>query len=1424
MVRRPWIILVTLIVLSLAFAGLVTFRYINRSNVLRDRILEELTAIDGDFSIENASAQPGNLVLRNVSFRTPDSSLQVDIGQVSVRVEVMNMLFHRGDVTSVVTSISLEQPEITYWIDRGGSAENDESESVAPPDLNVLSELERIILIDGSFTLKTGRDDAWVTVWDVEGWVNRMMDERLNLNLSAALGTDTTRHIEINGFATLEDLAANARIDINQIDLSTVVLPESSPVYGLDGLFDFHADLNWDSTGWDADAHFQIDDATAWVDESGGLLIDRINLQGRVEDKLATTSGSVRFEGDDATIQASLALDSTMWLDGTTTIPDVHIGRHLGTFAKLKPKLQPQGTVTANGHLTGDLNTGELNLTAVATGDELWTEVGPFRDIHLDFSWDNQLWELRFDSLYTHWYGLDIVGDGRFRPSLPVEFLVEGDFTGQGERWNLPEWVEPITSKRAEGKVLIRKLEDEDFVVSGEARVRNGSNPAFGEFRGRYGRYSYNATLDLYSLRLPDAHFQLSQSMDDPVRIQTTQPQLVLSWWDDRFKLPERVERMDTQATAKITGDSVSVLATIADPVTGFDLDLSGLAIVDTSGAVYTVAGYNLGFKDQFLGNGDFEFTYLDDVVTIPVFTFMDYIEAQGEVDFNQDQFNDLTARVTDLDIGYLLPILTELPDDMAAGEINGQINFDGPFKQPDIDAHFEMFDGRYGELTDYWGLLTVDTDEAGNVNLRQGALGRGNVTLFTMLGGYSIPNDNLDLYLESPGSDANILVTTLTGKKDVILGDARFRGTATGSLLRPTWTADLDLAKGVLGGIQFDDTMIRMRGISSERLGHVVFIDTARLVRPDHYELSLSGAVPLDRGAGELDLSLQGDILELLPQWSSFITNANGNGTLNWSTTIVAGKPVAARGEMQIEDGNLEFADIFPPLTTLNMDVTIDTDGLVNIRKVQGEFVNEFPFEISNLPGESDNPKRQSIHWDLPEIDLGVLKIRTHQDLGIPFRLPGISTTERYAQLSVSGKNDEWLTIAGPHDSLYVDGQLSLLSATFTYPPIVEEDEQNILQTILPREALFLDDESNGSAAETPSFINNARWDVEAYVGHDVHYERIVKGLENAPFLETFSEFLGQVVLDISLEPTEPAFPIDISGALADTSFRLSGTIVSTTGRVEFLDLIFDVERAEVTFDASSVYPLVSARAVTTVTEENFSRQMYLTLYVIDPITGERQQRGRWGEFTFVLEDEQGSSQEEVLSAMGVGISDIQGLQNRFITSGAGGIDRAVARRYLGPIERDAADWLGLDIVQFRPQLATNIVGTNPSDIWYNTAEDDQRTSVTTSNRNLFRASRVTLGKYIDRDVYISYTGQFGEEARYASVEDIQLGRLGLLQKWNLQYRIQPISPNFVIEFGWEYENVEDQNNRSAQVKYSVVFDVMELSATDLWRNSFLK
>jgi len=248
---------------------------------------------------------------------------------------------------------------------------------------------------------------------------------------------------------------------------------------------------------------------------------------------------------------------------------------------------------------------------------------------------------------------------------------------------------------------------------------------------------------------------------------------------------------------------------------------------------------------------------------------------------------------------------------------------------------------------------------------------------------------------------------------------------------------------------------------------------------------------------------------------------------------------------------------------------------------------------------------------------------------------------------------------------------------------------------------------------------------------------------------------------------------------------------------------------------------PVVSGRAVTYTVEESadpnaprYSRELYLTLYVIDPVTGQRTTRGRWGDFTFVLEDQEGSSQEQVLNALGYQAGS---LTKRATAIGAGGLERALIRRWLRPIERDIARVLGLDLVRFDPSIASYLIRDNAIGL----------DSLGLGSASQMRSSSVKLGKYVLPNLFVSYTGQLGSDPfeRYSATGIVPTSRIAFLQSWDVEYRVRPISPNLVLQGGWEYDNLAPdeagkRNNRSIRLKYTLVYDMTKVSMAKLWRD----
>lgn len=1408
--RRPWVLVVALLILALTFSIVVGIRYLNRSNRLRDDILKTFSEVPGVVSIGSATLEASTLQLSHVHYHSPDTSIVVDVRRISLRFSLSNLIKYQGGLERFVQSIAIIEPKVSYRL--GGHSTPDTS-TVELPDLSHYSFLERIIVREGTFRLSDRSGQSWASLHGIDGWVTGGHGRNVRFEVAASPFGDSLRTLTASGTVNLADLKLETKVDLARYKLANLDFPATTPIVFEDGNIDLHVRATVDSSGWQADANWMLKNGVMQVKH--GPRLEGINLTGLLEDKLVTITGDLLFEEDPASLNASISLKDTLDLKAMVDIPEGRLGKHLGTFTGLKPKNQPGGNLHARAHF--HLRAGEgWSAWATGSGRELTTPVGPFRNVSTDIHWDRQKKSLVFDRLNATWYGMAVDATASFNPGRDNRFPVDIDVNGNVDPTELPDWTHPLASKVVHGKVTLRLTPAKGWVIRSEGRVRNRGDARLGEFQGVYNRSDgYDLSLALYSAHDKDARFRFYSLKGEPVRIETVQPQLVAGWWDSTYSFSDRVKRLDITASARFDSGRVAGSADLLDDKTGFELALNGSLLHGQDTPYNGIYGYTLKRHEVLIGNGDVNFRLQDGLLDVDRFTFMDFFHATGRIDLKNREIAGLEMVVEDLDLAEVVPGLTSLPEGRVEGRINGRLSARGPFKQPVLQSHLELSEGGYGALRQYWGLLTLGSDVQGNVVIEQGAFGRAGRTMITLEGNYNIPEDDLNLSLSSPGSDASVLAQALFGKESLLDGTISLQGRVHGPILMPSWTMNLGMLDAQVAGIEFNTVSVALRGESSERLGHVLYIDEFDMSRPKHYQLQVFGAAPLTRGAGQISIVLNGAIPELLPQMTGFVKGARGTGEANWTITMVGGSAASSQGSVKVKNGSLTFAEVFPDMHDINIDMDVDLEGRATINRCEAKLGDENRrFVLGNDPGDPDDPTQLPILVKSLGLDLGVLRFRTPDADGIPMRIPGVSMTQDYANVRFTGLGDDsWFRVAGPVDSLMMRGEMTMNTADITLPPVSTKNGGN--------------GSSRPGVSKKPTgflaLLYKARWDAEVNIGRDVHYERVVSGLEKTPLLAAFSDFIGQVSVDLTLEPTEQDRPLRVHGRLVDQSFRLGGTLTSTQGTIEFLDLTFQMERGEATFDQTSLLPVVSGRAVSNVVEPgtDFSRRVYLTLYVIDPVTGEKTPRGRWGDFTLVLEDEEGSSQEQIVTALGY---DPASLRERATAIGAGGIERAVTRRWLRPIERDVARWLGLDLVRINPTIAQNLTSTDQTNL-PGQVQDSVRTKRTV---DYFRASRVTVGKYLTRDLFLSYTGQLGKDPRYTTVEDAQSGRIGLLQTWSLQYRLNAISPNFVIQGDWEYDNLADvrtaerqdklRNNRSIRLKYTFVFDVTKLRWLRVW------
>ena len=134
--------------------------------------------------------------------------------------------------------------------------------------------------------------------------------------------------------------------------------------------------------------------------------------------------------------------------------------------------------------------------------------------------------------------------------------------------------------------------------------------------------------------------------------------------------------------------------------------------------------------------------------------------------------------------------------------------------------------------------------------------------------------------------------------------------------------------------------------------------------------------------------------------------------------------------------------------------------------------------------------------------------------------------------------------------------------------------------------------------------------------------------------------------------------------------------------------------------------------------------------------------------------------------------------------------------RKWIRPIERELEVLLRLDYIRLQPTIAQHLFETQLQGL------DPGPESNVDWGAYFLRQSRLSVGKYISDDLFLTYTGLW-ESAINAQNER----HFGFLHRWNLEYRIRPISNSLLINFTYEYDSLEQLRDREIALRYSILF-----------------
>lgn len=745
-------------------------------------------------------------------------------------------------------------------------------------------------------------------------------------------------------------------------------------------------------------------------------------------------------------------------------------------------------------------------------------------------------------------------------------------------------------------------------------------------------------------------------------------------------------------------------------------------------------------------------------------------IYAQGSLDFNTGEFGLTELHISNWDVSRGVQLANPEWGERLGGILNGRVEVYGSLDDPYASINFYASSVHYMEQTGFWVVLSAEIADD-TLRVSECNMGRGVLGLVKFSGTASLDGSDLNFNLLSDRADLSDFFGIIGSNPLRLSGPLKLAASIGGSALEPTLNLDLMVTSGRLYKMPFErlEASVLMDSTTEDLL----VVKELKLVQAPDLVVSGNGTLPLRKASLNLQLKAQGNVLHIPHLIEKDIPVSEGRGEISIELGQTEGRIRLQNARLSIQNGRMKFPDVVDEIKSIQADMHLEGNRVI-IAELSGE-IDRQRFRIGNyFNATADSGQLQHLYFHGMDLDLGIITLET-SGRGLYARIPTLMLKGIKGHFRMSGKtNGEHFTFAGPIDHPLIRGKIQVSGTIITYPfPQGKKRPSAFTRAVL-------------------SVLKSARWDLDVQPERGNRYEREIQSMAGTPLLEEMSGLLTTVDISLNVNPAESK--LKVLGCMDDGTFGFLGSLISTRGTIEYLDMKFNVDRFTVEFDEHDPLPWVEGRGEAVYLDSlGQTRNIYLTLYVVDPVTGERTQRGRWGDFVFIIEDDAGSSQEQILAAMGYSPEQLPGK----VTSISGMIiSNAVVRRWIRPIERELEVLLQLDYIRLQPTIAQHLFETQLLGL------DPGPESNVDWGAYFLRQSRLSVGKYISDDLFLTYTGLW-ESAINAQNER----HFGFLHRWNLEYRIRPISKSLLINFAYEYDSLEQLRDREITLRYSILF-----------------
>jgi len=762
--RRPWVLVIAVITVAFVFSVLILIRYINRSDWLGNKIAESVENIPGSIDLQKAAVGLTSLHIFDFEYTSPDSEIVVFIPVIRLSISWQN-LFAERDFVKTINEISLSDPELTIYKIPDISRKDDSTQLfINYDDFNFL---EQVLINNAKIAVLQQFDYPWISLHSFDGWIKNNDNTSISFGASCGLYKCSEKGLEIQGSILPGELRTEFNVSVDSLNINNIQLPGKSPLDSLTGIFRANIDISMINDSLFLDGGYAVENGRLLV--KSGPEIDQIMLKASISENRIISEGTCQFEGDRAEIKYSLDLKKSLEFSADAEIKEGKLGKHLVTFADLDEDDSPKEKIHARASFHWSPEDGDWYALGNATADSMVLQVGTVRDINVDMEWSKKRSYLDFKDIDAVYNGMKVQGNGKWTPTLPLRFDVGMSITGYPDPSNLPSYVSHLNTKDVNSSVRFTLLQNRGWLIEGDGRVYSLGNPSLGEFQGTYSMDGYSVRFDLFSSFLPDATAILSREGDKPPKLFSKEPHILAGWWNREWENSGLSGRIRIENNLVFSDKGIISTVNASDPATGFDTQIFGTTIIHDEGNIEGTYSYNLSRKRDLIGNGELDVVYSYPEIQINKFNFNDYLMITGGIDIYNRSYNDLILTVKDLDIGDIVERATAFSSEEVSGIVNGRGHIAGFASNPTIEANFDLSDGRYKDLHQYWGNVSMATNQDSVLEITSGSFGRSETILLELGGRYNIPFDSLEIQLVSTGSDAGVLSKAFTGKEGLV-------------------------------------------------------------------------------------------------------------------------------------------------------------------------------------------------------------------------------------------------------------------------------------------------------------------------------------------------------------------------------------------------------------------------------------------------------------------------------------------------------------------------------------------------------------------------------------------------------------------------------------------------------------------------------